>query len=206
MNLEGLAQPQALRERSRALFDRWEAFAATPAASRLMFLWAFAESIFWPVSANFLLAPLVMGSRSRFYVPLIASILGSAFGGSLVLLFSWLSPQQAIDLVTVLPFVPDRHLQVAELGLMASGSNAFFIQPWSGVPFRIWALLSGPVGVNVWLAIPVSILGRSFRMCVDAIACRIVVAAYPAFVRDYSIILAGAYALWCLILLFSFLR
>jgi membrane protein YqaA with SNARE-associated domain len=184
---------------SRHVFDAWERFAATGWAVALMFAWAFSEAIFWPLIPDVLLVLLVAGNRRRFYVPLAAAIVGSAAGGAALYLFAYWQPEQAADFLNALPLVTDSQIARATDGIADDGAAAFWLQPWSGVPFKVWAVAAGGDGVAPHAAIPIFIVARLARMAVFAALTACVVGVARPWVRDLALFILPAY-----VILFSY--
>ena len=183
---EGGAASGALTA-SRTLFDWWERWAASRAATGLMFAWAVAEATVWPVIPDFLLVLLVAANRRRFYVPLGAAIAGSAIGGTATFLFAYWVPEQSLDVLRGLPLVQDADIRDVQATLDEHATIAIFVQPWSGVAYKIWGVVAGVQQLSPWLVIPTFIAARAIRMTVVALAVRLLVGRFRGFVRDFSI-------------------
>jgi hypothetical protein len=77
----------------------------------------------------------------------------------------------------------------------AHGAAALWVQPWSGVPFKVWAIVGGVRGIAPWPAVPIFIVARALRMTIVATLARLLAARYANFARDYFLVLAAAYLL-----------
>lgn len=183
----------ALLRECHAAFDRWERFASGRRGARLMFLWALAEAVVWPVIPDALLVPVVAGNRRRFRIPLLAAVCGSALGGVLLMLGATWWPATALTFLEHLPLVTDRQIQTASAHLANDGATAFLLQPWSGVPFKVWGVMAAVQGISLWPAIPLSIAARAFRMTVVAFAARLTAHLLPNFLRDFSLYVLAIY-------------
>ena len=177
----------------RALFDWWEAFSSGRWGALLMFLWAFAEAIVWPIIPDFLLVPMAAGNRRRFYVPLVASIAGAALGGTLLFLFALEEPRAAAILLNHLPLTGRHAIPEAGQQLAAHGAAAFWSQPLSGTSFKVWAILGGIQGIDPWRAIPVFVVARAIRMAMFATLARLLASLFTHFLRDFSIFVLAIY-------------
>ena len=182
-----------LRRACHALYDGWESFASSRWGTALMFLWAVAEATVWPVIPDVLLAPMVVGNRRRFYVPLAAAALGSAIGGTCLYLLAYWAPDQAMDFILRLPLTSEFQMREAARRLMADGAWAFFYQPWSGIAFKLWAVAAASGGISPWVAIPAFIAGRAIRMAIVATVTRLLAGWLYRFVRNYSILVLAVY-------------
>jgi hypothetical protein len=100
-----------------------------------------------------------------------------------------------------LPLVPPRQVHTAEAGLAAHGAAAYLLQPWGGVPFKVWALVGGGMGLDPKLVIPAFILARAARLALVALAARAVALRFGGALRRHFgpavvLYLAAATALW----------
>jgi 1-acyl-sn-glycerol-3-phosphate acyltransferase len=191
---EDVAPKAGLLRECRAAFDWWQRLASGRAGVALMFGWALAEATVWPIIPDFLLAPMAAANRRRFYLPLAASILGAAVGGVLLFLFAAHAPDGAYRVLRHVPMVHESQIAAADRELVARGAAGYFVQPWSGIPFKVWAVVGGALGLSPWRAIPAFILGRGLRMTLWATLARLLASRFPRFVRDFSLFLAAIYA------------
>ena len=183
----------ALLRECRATFDWWVRWSSSTAGVGLLFVWAVAEATVWPILPDFLLVPIVLGNRRRFYIPLAAAIAGMAIGGTFLYLFAFWHPQQAVHLLHHLPTVREAAINRAHSYLADHGLAALIFQPWSGVPFKVWALLAGSEARNPAVAIPLFILARSARMAILAALASLFAQRFTRFLRDYSLFLLVIY-------------
>jgi 1-acyl-sn-glycerol-3-phosphate acyltransferase len=191
---QDVAPRAGLLRECRAAFDWWQRLASRRTGVALMFGWAVAEATVWPVIPDFLLAPMAAANRRHFYVPLAASILGAAVGGVLLFLFAAYAPDGAYRVLQHVPMVRESQIAAANRELVARGAAGYFVQPWSGIPFKVWAVVGGALGLSPWRAIPAFVLGRGLRMALGATLARVLAGRFPRFVRDFSLFLAAIYA------------
>lgn len=183
----------ALLNECQIAYDWWSRLASGQAGSWLMFSWAFAEAIFWPIIPDFLLVPLAVANRRRFYRLLTAAIVGSALGGSLLFLGAAYFPVLAWDFLGQVPLVYPRQIEEVRQQVASEGIGAFVAQPWSGISFKVWAVAGGSQGLNPALAILVFTLARAFRMALFGTLARLLGGWQRRFVRDFSLYLTGCY-------------
>lgn len=183
----------ALLKQCRAAFDWWARWSSSGAGSAAMFAWAVAEAIVWPIIPDFLLVPMVAGNRARYYVPLAAAALGSALGGACLYLFALRDHGHALALLARLPAVGPHAVAAARADVAARGPAAFLYQPWSGIPFKVWAIAAGAAGLNPVAVIPTFVVARTLRMAVFATLARVLAGRFLGFVRDFSLFLAVIY-------------
>jgi membrane protein YqaA with SNARE-associated domain len=160
-----------------------------------------AEATVWPILADFLLVPLVLGRPRRAGKHLAGAVTGMALGGIGLYLFAFQWPARGRRLLSRLPTVHAAAIDRAEKGLAAHGLAIFIFQPISGVPFKVWALLAGSEGRSPLRAIPLFIVARAARMAIVTLTVRIIGVRYRPFLRDYflflmTIYLAGFLYVW----------
>jgi 1-acyl-sn-glycerol-3-phosphate acyltransferase len=181
-----------LRE-CRALYDGWVAFAASRKGLLLMFCWAIAEALFWPLIPDFLLVPLMAANRKRPHLPVLVAIAGMALGGSILYLAAFVAPSTMLAYLSHLPLVSSSQVVEAHNRLVQEGVASFFAQPCSGIPFKVWGVAGAVLGISPLQAIPIFIVARSIRMCIFATVARLLGGWFRSFLRDYSLFVALIY-------------
>ncbi len=176
-------------------FERWQAFCESAWGPALMFAWAFAEAIVWPVIPDSVLLPLVAGGRRNFRRIVGASVGGSALGVAVMYLFAYFVPGAIEPLLGWLPMVRDFMIERVNRNLDEYGIAAFLVQPWGGVSYKVYALLGAARGFNPWLVIPFAIVARSARMLLNALVIAGLVRRFEWFVRRAWLYLFVSYAL-----------
>lgn len=157
----------ARSERTSALLRRR---ASSRAAVVVMFLWAFAEALVWPLIPDASLAILV-AARPRRWLPLtIATVAGSVAGGAagwFAASHGWTWPQ---PLTT-----PRMHAAVATW--LADGAAGLAHQPLSGVPYKVFVAAAPPAGVDLGAFVLETLRYRGARLAGTALLTAAVAAA-----------------------------
>ena len=182
-------------ERQRRAFVRWERFASSRRGVALMFLWALAEATVWPIIPDFLLVPMEAANRRRRPGPLLASVAGMASGGAAGYIFAFRSPDQARAVLQHLPLARQSRLETVRERLGRSGTWSFLVQPYSGIPMKVWAVAGGSTGIPPARAIPVFVMARAIRMTLVAMTARLLAARFPKVVQNRFLLLAAGYLL-----------
>jgi membrane protein YqaA with SNARE-associated domain len=130
-----VAQP-ALR-RDSELRRRVASFASTRSALLLAATWAVAEAVSWPVVPEALLVALVLAAPAMWWRLSLAAVVGAAIGGviTLSLVGGGVRPP--------LPLVTDDMRAVVAQDVAASGERAVYRQPFSGIPYKVYATAAG---------------------------------------------------------------
>lgn len=143
-------------------FARLRDFATSSAAPRLMFAWAFAEALIWPIVPDFALLPLMLVAPGRAVALVTAAIAGSATGGFVAYLVG--ASSAGPSLLGAAPLVTDRMIEAAGRALSDRGALGLLDQPLSGIPYKVFALQAAPAGVDVpaYLAMSAAVRGARF--------------------------------------------
>jgi membrane protein YqaA with SNARE-associated domain len=182
-----------LRRGSAAMYDWLASLASGRRGFVAALAWAVAEATFWPIIPDFVVAPMAAAAPRRWYVPLTGCLVGMAVGGGAMLLFSYSYPAAARGLLANLPLTRvDRLGRVSEL-LTSDGPLAWFIQPWSGVPFKTWVVAAATLRINPLPVVPAFILGRGIRVGIVAVVSMAVGRRFGAFARDHFLALLALY-------------
>jgi len=183
-----------IRRASHALYDAIERFSATRGALALLFVWAVAEATVWPLLADFALAPLALVCAGRrTWALAAAAIAGMAVGGIVSVLVSSAWPGFALDLLRDLPLLTEAHIAGARDELADRGVAGFLVQPWSGIPFKAWAVMAGQQGLAPLLVIGTFIAARATRMLITAAVARLLGRAGGGWLRDWFAVVAVLY-------------
>jgi membrane protein YqaA with SNARE-associated domain len=174
-------------------FDRWRRFSTSRAATVLLFAWAVAEAIFWPIVPDFILVPVSAVGGGRYWKLLGAAVAGSCLGGAAMYLWSYFMPALARSVLPHLPVVQQFMIRRAISVLDQQGVMAFWTQPWSGVSYKIFAIEAAGRGLNPVLVLPISFLARALRMLADSVVGTLAVWRFPGFFRNHWIYIALAY-------------
>jgi membrane protein YqaA with SNARE-associated domain len=131
----------------------------------------------------------------KWYVPLTGCLVGMMVGGCATLLFASSDPAAARALLDILPLSRANQLGHVSQLLKADGPRAWLIQPWSGVPFKTWAVAAAILRLNPAAVIPAFILGRGIRVGVVAAVSMGAGSRLQTFARDNFLSLLGLYVL-----------
>jgi membrane protein YqaA with SNARE-associated domain len=137
--------------------------------------------------------PMALGARRRTARPFLAALAGMALGGSVTFLAASFAPHQTLSLLRHLPLVSNAQIGHARAQLLHDGVLTFWFQPWSGIPFKVWAVLAGGMHLDALLVIPTFIVARGLRMAVFATVAGLLSSRFTRFFRDFSLFLAVIY-------------
>jgi membrane protein YqaA with SNARE-associated domain len=146
------------------LTDRWRQVASGRAGLVVCFVWAIAEATVWPVIPDVALFLLIIAVPQRAFKLALATATGSAIGGMMTVSVSALAPSVALAMVLHVPLIHVRSIATVHQYL---GSHslliAFLHQPWSGIPFKLWAVLAVAGGHQPLPVVLCFVFGRTVR-------------------------------------------
>lgn len=144
-----------------ALYDRAMRWAAHPHASRYLAGLSFAESSFFPIPPDVMLAPMALAKPARawYYAALTtaASVLGGVLGYFIGVF--------AFELVE--PVLREagywEHYLTARDWFERWGFWAVFIAGFSPIPYKVFTIAAGAIGMSMPLFVLASAVGRGGR-------------------------------------------
>jgi len=179
---------------SRSLTDRWRGVAYGGAGVAICFLWAVGEATVWPIIPDVALFLLALAAPRRAPRLLLATAAGAAVGGVATVLTAWLAPPLALAVVMRVPLVHSTSVPIVVAHLQRDALlHAFLYQPWSGIPFKLWAVLGVTGGHPPLAIIPCFIIGRSLRFLSVAATAAAVGRLLELHLRDIAIPLLAVF-------------
>jgi len=129
---------------------------------------SFIESIFWPIPVDVMLAPMALAKPNKAvryaWIATITSVLGAAIGYAL--------GATLYDPVVV-PLLESLHaldkMKIAEAWFMEYGVWVIFIAGFSPIPYKVFTLTAGLMGMAFMPFIIASVIGRGARFFLVAL-------------------------------------
>ncbi|MCC6682687.1 MAG: DedA family protein [Phycisphaeraceae bacterium] len=148
----------------RRLYDWTVSLAHSRHANWSLFLLSFAESSFFPIPPDVLLAPLCLGKRSKAWwfagLCTVASVLGAILGYAIgVFLWELINPY----LFQYVPGFTQENYQKVVQWYEAWGIWCLFLAAFSPIPFKVFTIAGGVLRQSIPLFIVVSAIGRGLR-------------------------------------------
>jgi membrane protein YqaA with SNARE-associated domain len=139
-------------------------------APNYLFVLSFAESSFFPIPPDFMLAPMVLAQPqcALRYASLttVASVLGGLFGYWLgTVAFIWIYPY-------IVQFGYENAYHQIELGFQAWGFWILFLAGFTPLPYKLFTIAAGALHVALLPFILGSIVGRGVRFFLVALLIR----------------------------------
>ena len=172
----------------RRAHDRWQRLASSPRACVAMFVWAAAEATVWPIIPEFLLVPLVGGRPRRPYDCWWAAASGMAVGGTIEYLFAYRNPERAVAVLEALPLTRASDVARVRRRLAERGAREFFLQPYSGIPMKVWAAAAAHQRMPPHKVILASVVARAIRMALFTALMHAVETKMRDWLRDHFLV------------------
>lgn len=187
------ATARAVRATHRPWYARVRALASSRRGLWLAFAWGAAEALAWPIVPDLAVATLVLAAPRRMPHIAAAAIAGSLTGGTAAYVIGALGGAGVLDHV---PLVTPRMQASAMQRISEHGAAGILSQPFSGIPFKVFAYQAPAAGIQAPDFAWFSLLARGGRLlqvaAVFALAGvvlrRWLPRVYPALVAAYTIV------------------
>ena len=145
----------------RPLYDLVLKWSGHPHAERYLGAMSFAESSFFPIPVDVMLAPMVLADRSKWFrYALIATVL-SVLGGLAGYAIGW-GMFEAIE-----PWLRESHYWDAYLTARQwfddYGVLVVFVAGFSPIPYKVFTIAAGVAAINFPVFVVASLIGRAGR-------------------------------------------
>ncbi|MBI5401197.1 MAG: DedA family protein [Candidatus Yonathbacteria bacterium] len=169
-----------------------------------LFALSFAESSFFPIPPDILLATILMTrerSRAFFYAMMttVGSVLGGVFGYAIGYFFF-----QTVGVWVVATYHLEAEMQTVHALFVNNAFFAIFVAAFTPIPYKVFTIAAGLFNIGLPVFIIASILGRGGRFFAVAFAMRMFGAhiAYLAYKYFNIISLALAFAIGAVVYIF----
>ena len=178
------------------VLDRVAALARSRSGLWLVFGWAVAEALLWPIVPDVPVVLLAAAAPSRF-IPLAATATaGSIAGGALG--YALGAAGAGGFVLAHAPLVTARMTRHAASAMSLHGAAPLLGQPWSGIPYKVFAYQASGSGVAFAPFMALSVLGRGHRILLAGAVFAAVWAPFhrwaPRFARFFYVPFALAFA------------
>lgn len=144
-----------------SLYQRVMAWSKLPQAEKYLAILAFAESSFFPVPPDVMLAPMALAAPHRAWrfalITTVASVLGGLFGYAI----------GTYAFAQILPYLKNSHYWVsfvtAESWFRTWGFWAIFIAGFSPIPYKVFTIAAGVLSMSLLPFTLASLIGRGAR-------------------------------------------
>lgn len=144
-----------------SLYERMLRWARHPKASWYLGGLSFAESSFFPVPPDVMLAPMVLAQRHLAWRLAFLTTITSVLGGILGYLIGWL----AFDMIEpwIIELGHGEHLITANQWFDRWGVWVVFLAGFSPIPYKLFTITAGALAMSMLPFIVASLIGRGAR-------------------------------------------
>ena len=150
----------------RTWLDRARELARSRAGLWLAFGWGVAEALVWPIVPDVPVVLLAAAAPSRF-LPLAAAAIGGSLAGGAIA-YGLGAAGAGGWLIAHAPLVTPRMEAHASALLSRDGAAALLPQPWSGIPYKVFANQAPAAGIGFGPFLTFSLIGRGHRVVIAA--------------------------------------
>ncbi|MBL1219156.1 MAG: DedA family protein [Planctomycetes bacterium] len=148
----------------RRLYDWVLSFSHSRNAAGALFALSFAESSFFPIPPDVLLAPLCLGERKRAMWFASITTIGSVLGAVLGYVIGWGAWDALGDfLFTYVPGFSHEHFDTVQTWYDEWGIWVLFAAAFTPIPFKVFTIAGGVFGQPFVPFLLVSLVGRALR-------------------------------------------
>ncbi|WP_127477301.1 YqaA family protein [Sulfurivermis fontis] len=144
-----------------ALYARVMRWAAHPHAPRYLATLSFAESSFFPIPPDVMLAPMALARRDRAWYYALLTTLASVVGGAAGYLIGYFAFELVEPLIREAGYW--ERYELAREWFDAWGFWAVFLAGFSPIPYKLFTISAGVIAMNVPLFMLASLIGRGAR-------------------------------------------
>jgi membrane protein YqaA with SNARE-associated domain len=126
-------------------------------------VWGLAEATLFFVVPDVLLTFMALEDRRAAVLASGAAVVGALAGGLVMYAMGAADPEAAVALLDAVPAISPDMIERVRSSLSASGLMALFLGPLTGTPYKIYAAISGSLGVGLWPFLLVSVPARGVR-------------------------------------------
>ena len=143
----------------RRMYDWVINLAHSPNATLALFGISFAESSFFPIPPDVMLAPLCLGNRNRWaWFALIATV-GSVLGA----LVGYAIGYGFLDFALMIPGIDQEKIDGLATEFQQRGQLYVFIAALTPIPFKLLTITAGTAKMSLPVFVTACIVGRSLR-------------------------------------------
>jgi membrane protein YqaA with SNARE-associated domain len=137
-------------------------------------VWGFAEATLFFVIPDVLLSLVATRNLRRGLVGCCLALAGALAGGTLMYAWSARDHAAAVAAVDAVPFVPSPMVTRVHGDLVRQGGWAVVAGPWTGRPYKLYAVEAAAAGMSLAAFVAVSVPARLLRFVFLAVVARLV--------------------------------
>lgn len=173
------------------MYDWVLSFANRPGATIALFWISFAESSFFPIPPDVLLAPLCLGNREKSLWFAAVTTLGSVLGG----LAGYAIGYWVIDYATMIPGITSEKIDHLAGLFQQNGQWYVLIAALTPIPFKLLTITAGFAKMSIPVFVIACVIGRAARFFMVAAIIRVIGPSAMPFIDKYFNLLCVAFTI-----------
>ncbi|PHS71278.1 MAG: hypothetical protein COB22_07160 [Cycloclasticus sp.] len=145
----------------KRLYNQVLSWAAHPKANRFLFALSVAESSFFPIPPDVMLAPMCLAKPSKGFQLALLTTVGSVIGGVLGYLIGMYSFDLVEPIIETLNY--SQELEEVKTWFAEWSFWAIFVAGFSPIPYKLFTIAAGMLGMLFIPFVLASIIGRGAR-------------------------------------------
>ncbi len=145
----------------KSLYNKVLSWAEHPRANKFLLALSFAESSFFPIPPDVMLAPMCLAKPSRSFYFALLTTLGSVAGGVFGYLIGMYSFELVEPLISSMKY--EGEFELVKRWFDEWGFWAIFIAGFSPVPYKLFTITAGMLSMLFLPFVIASIIGRGAR-------------------------------------------
>ncbi len=126
-------------------------------------LWGFSEATFFFLIPDIYLTYLAISKPTKAIKACFITAIGASLGGSLMYVWGNIDAHQALQLLTWIPAIYPKLIQMVIETTKSNPLMALGIAPFKGIPYKIYAVILGQIKISFFQFIVISFFARLFR-------------------------------------------
>ena len=159
LHADPLAKPVPRWAIHRRMYDWTLGFAHRKHSALALFTISFAESSFFPIPPDVLLAPLCMGNRAKSFFFAFVCTLGSVLGA----LLGYAIGYAFIELALMIPKISQEGIDGLAASFEERGEFYVFIAALTPIPFKLLTITAGFAQMSIPVFLAACVVGRAAR-------------------------------------------
>lgn len=133
------------------------------------FIWGLAEATLFFIVPDVWLTGVAVKDRKKALLACLYALAGALIGGGVMYFWGSHDPSSAQAIVNKVPGIPDSFLSRVAGDLEKEGVPAMLFGPLQGIPYKLYALFSGSMGLSLPAFILWSVPARLVRFVLAAL-------------------------------------
>ncbi len=189
------------------LYTRFRVFSDSRAALVLAFLWGFAEATLFFIVPDVALGLIALFNWRKGLWANICAVAGAMIGGAIMYLLAANNPAGMNQVLDVVPLIDMEMVGLAHSQLQSGGLWMMVVGPKEGIPYKVFAVQAGILGLPLLQFVLATIPARMIRFLLVVFLVGIAGRVFRKFVEKYPLLFVGIYAyVWLCIYIVYYLE